>query len=364
MTGAWSEAPCPCVPRGRYCTTHPVPQGARPARSRCACLCVWGRTGPCSPSRCTHRVRGVVACDVLEARLGERGEGCTLGFGDVGRPFEGGHVPHVVVLRGNVEITDVGDLRVGVGGEPGGTRIAKSLQPAQFVGVVVMSHLTPVGDVQAPHLDTTTGGCDGSGLGFLGITVPGLSGKPICTSARPTREAIATPFHCDRPWWATSYPRSVKTVAETGRREPWSLGSQGRRRCCGPARPRSVRPGPGRCLHSMSRYAQPKARPPRRRFRTCVASVSGLAPQSRTIVTGSLLVLCPARPALRGCPDTPRDHPPHRYSIPRDRTGDRSITRNRPQAEFTLRDLRRSRQPVEHGSPRARARRPVVQPAS
>src|SRR5699024_4396918 len=118
-----------------------------------------------------------------------------------------------------------------------------------------------------------------------------------------------------------------------------------------PARPRSVRPGPGRCLHSMSRYAQPKARPPRRRFRTCVTSVSGLAPQSRTIVTGSLLVLCPARPALRGYPGTPRDHPPRRYSIPRDRTGARSSTRNRPQAEFTLRDLRRSRQPVEHGSP-------------
>src|SRR5699024_2966917 len=93
------------------------------------------------------------------------------------------------------------------------------------------------------------------------------------------------------------------------------------------------------------------ARPPRRRFRTCVASVSGLAPQSRTIVTGSLLVLCPARPALRGHPGTPRDHPPRRYSIPRDRTGDRSSTRSRPQAEFTLRDLRRSRQPVEHGSP-------------
>src|SRR5699024_5998448 len=120
---------------------------------------------------------GVVAYDVLEARIGERGEGRTLGCGDVGRPFEGGHVPHVVILRGNVEITDVGDLRVGGGGEPGGTRIAKSLQPAQHVGVVVMPHRTPVGYVQAPHLDTTPGGCDGSGLGFLGVTVAGLSGK-------------------------------------------------------------------------------------------------------------------------------------------------------------------------------------------
>src|SRR5699024_927748 len=37
----------------------------------------------------------------------------------------------------------------------------------------------------------------------------GIPAKPVSTSVMPTREAMATPFHCERPCWATSYPSSV-----------------------------------------------------------------------------------------------------------------------------------------------------------
>src|SRR5699024_11979522 len=98
------------------CTTLQVPQGGRGQHEVDAHAFALGEGQALVVPVGVHTGSGgVVACDVLEARLGERGEGCTLGFGDVGRPFEGGHVPHVVILRGNVEITDVGDLRVGVG---------------------------------------------------------------------------------------------------------------------------------------------------------------------------------------------------------------------------------------------------------
>ena len=40
--------------------------------------------------------------------------------------------------------------------------------------------------------------------GAAGSPQPGMPSKPTWTSARPTREAMATPFHWLRPWWATS----------------------------------------------------------------------------------------------------------------------------------------------------------------
>src|SRR5205823_7031333 len=40
---------------------------------------------------------------------------------------------------------------------------------------------------------------------------PGAPGTPIATSSTPTRERIATPFHCGEPFSASSYPRPLSS---------------------------------------------------------------------------------------------------------------------------------------------------------
>jgi hypothetical protein len=40
-----------------------------------------------------------------------------------------------------------------------------------------------------------------------GLGKPGAPAKPRTTSSKPTREQMATPFHCTSPCSASSYPR-------------------------------------------------------------------------------------------------------------------------------------------------------------
>src|SRR3954451_949894 len=40
-----------------------------------------------------------------------------------------------------------------------------------------------------------------------------MPGKPISTSSIPTRDRIATPFHCEWPTCATSYPRALNIIS-------------------------------------------------------------------------------------------------------------------------------------------------------
>src|SRR5438093_8463111 len=55
--------------------------------------------------------------------------------------------------------------------------------------------------------DTIRASANGSSSSRSGVRT-GRSGSPkfVMTPARPQRLAMATPFHCPSPWWASSYP--------------------------------------------------------------------------------------------------------------------------------------------------------------
>lgn len=157
----------------------------------------------------------------------------------MGLALEQRRIPDVLVGGRDVPVADQRDLRVRIPVQPSDRIRVQLRQPLQLVRVVRIGELTAVGDVQAPDADAVAGGADGAGFlrgrDLRVLVEPGLILEADLHVSRPTRDAIATPFHWLRPTCATSYPSSrnrsygncsslhlVSCIASTSTSDRWS----------------------------------------------------------------------------------------------------------------------------------------------
>ena len=136
---------------------------------------------------------------VLQAPVLEAGDGVALGLGDVGRPDEGGRVPHVAVLGRHVEVAAHDHGLIGVGGvlevRP------HPVEPRELVLVVVAVDGAAVGHVHARHPDAAAAWPLMSRVSW---SASSPSQNPLTGSSMPTLLRMATPFHWPLPWWTLS----------------------------------------------------------------------------------------------------------------------------------------------------------------
>ena len=80
----------------------------------------------------------------------------------MGGAGEGGHVPHIAILRCDVEVAAHRDITSGIGDDR--KVLAQPTQPGQLVLVVVRVEAPTIGDVHARDRHATTGGAEQPGV--------------------------------------------------------------------------------------------------------------------------------------------------------------------------------------------------------